>query len=207
MGFQGRRGCEKRGGRGLVEPRGTPNVRKHVHVFQRRRVARRRHRGSHSRGLPELGALAAGGLLSAQRRGAEKTGVRCEPGVQGGGEAGVPEGGGVAVRQRGTGEEGGQVMLVIRVGFTQTRVWVMIEILILRVVVVIGFVVDAEPDVLERDKLLVDDVLVAAHLVVGHHGAHGVHADAQRHQAGDVRDVVGWRNLDDFHAAQTLRGD
>ena len=40
------------------------------------------------------------------------------------------------------------MMLVIRVGFTQTRVWVMIEILILRVVVVIGFVVDAEPDVL-----------------------------------------------------------
>ena len=49
----------------------------------------------------------------------------------------------MAVRQRGTGEEGGQVMLVIRVGFQQTRVWVIIEILILRVVVVvIGFVVD-----------------------------------------------------------------
>ena len=59
------------------------------------------------------------------------------------------------------------MMIVIRVGFTQTRVWVMIEILILRVVVVIGFMVVSEPDVLERDKLLVDDVLVAANLVVG----------------------------------------
>mmetsp|Transcript_18052 Transcript_18052/g.46653 ORF Transcript_18052/g.46653 Transcript_18052/m.46653 type:complete len:253 (-) Transcript_18052:101-859(-) len=59
----------------------------------------------------------------------------------------------------------------------------------------------------ERHELLVDDVLVRAHLAMCNHRAKRVDDDAQSHQACDIRHVVWRRNLDNLHAAQPLLGD
>ena len=69
------------------------------------------------------------------------------------------------------------------------------------------FSIDSRTALLKRDEFFIDYALVFTHFAVRDHGAHGVDANAQTHESGDVGNVVRRGDFDDFHAAQTFGGD